>query len=84
MVRSASDERGSVMLVAMVTLVGLLGIGGLAILSIQSGQSATGHERFRRVARYAAESGIAAGMEYLRDALQPGTLWSAEVVPNNT
>jgi Tfp pilus assembly protein PilX len=76
-------ERGSVMIVSMVSLIALLGAGGLAIMSARTGVSATGTDRFSKVALYAAESGIAAATQYLRENRDAAANWSAYVEPNN-
>lgn len=71
------------MLVSMVALLSLLSLGSLTVLAVRGGQSAAGHDRFTSIARYSAESGIAAGMEFLRVNLEPGEMWSAQVSPYN-
>ena len=71
------------MLVALVALTALLALGSLTVLSVQGSTAATAHDRFTSVARYAAESGIAAGMEFLRENLDPTDRWSALVEPDN-
>ncbi len=71
------------MLVAMVALMALLSLGSLTVLSVRGGQTAAGHDRFTSIARYSAESGIAAGMEFLRANLDPDVMWSAQVSPYN-
>ncbi len=76
-------ERGSVMLVALVILVALLGLGGYAAVSVQKGISQTGHDRFEQAALYAAEAGVAAGIDFLRTNFDEATHWSAFVTPNN-
>ena len=76
-------QRGSVIIVAMLALVALISLGGLAALSAQSGIAGSGHDRFRHVALYAAESGAAAGMDFLRRNIQVPGFWSALVSPNN-
>lgn len=76
-------ERGAALMVALIALVALLGIGGITILSVQSELRSSGRDRFQNVALYAAESGVAAGMEYLRNACHPTNLYSALVEPRN-
>jgi hypothetical protein len=72
------SERGGVLVVAMVALVALLGLGGLTILAVTSSSRASSHERFQSVALYAAESGIWAGLDYLRGSLD----WSVDLASN--
>jgi hypothetical protein len=76
-------EAGSAMLVAMLTLVALLTIGALSALSVQGDLRASGAERQKQIATYAAESGVAAGMEFLRQNLDANANWSAFVNPGN-
>ena len=76
-------ERGSVMLVALVILVALLGLGGYAAMSVQQGISQSGHDRHEQAALYAAESGVAAGIDYLRRNFDQVEHWSAYVTPDN-
>jgi hypothetical protein len=63
----ARHVRGGTLLVAMVALVALLGVGMVTVLSIRSDSAAAGNDRFKQVALYAAESGAAAGLAFLRD-----------------
>ncbi len=81
--RRAVRERGSVMLVALVILVALLGLAGYAAVSIQQTTAQTGHDRHEQVALYAAESGVAAGIEFLRRHYDENDHWSAFVSPHN-
>lgn len=76
-------EQGSVMVVALVVLVALLGLGGYAAVSVQQGLSQAGHNRYEQAALYAAESGVAAGVDYLRRHYDPNSHWSAFVTANN-
>ncbi len=68
----------------MIALTGLVTLGGLTVLSVQGGVGAVGHERHRSTALYAAESGAAAAMDYLRRNVDTATKWSAFVEPANT
>jgi len=71
------------MVVALLALSGLITLGGLTILSVQGGLSTSGHDRFQSIALYAAESGAAAGMDYLRKTYDTSTFWSAFVSISN-
>lgn len=71
------------MVLAMITLTGLVALGGVTVLSVKGGVAATGQERFNSVALYAAESGAAVGMDYLRMNIDPTTNWSAMISANN-
>jgi len=77
-------QRGSALLVSIVTLVALLTLGSLSALSVQSDLAASGSEREKTIATYAAESGIAAGMVFLRQNLDTTSNWSALVTPSNS
>src|SRR6266540_3745115 len=74
-----TQERGSVLLVAMVALTAMLGIGALAMLSVQSGVKTAGNDRFQTIALYSAESGAWAGLDFLRDNCDTTNLFSAFV-----
>lgn len=67
----------------MVALVALAGLGGFTALSVQSGVAAQSAKRFQGIALYAAESGVAAGMEFLRANIDPIRNWTAYVEQNN-
>lgn len=67
----------------MVALVALAGLGGFTALSVQSGVAAQSAKRFQGIALYAAESGVAAGMEFLRQNIDPIRNWTAYVEQNN-
>jgi hypothetical protein len=73
-----ASERGGVLIVAMVVLVALLGLGALTILAVTSSSRASSHERFQSIALYAAESGLWAGIDYLRGSPD----WSADLASN--
>ena len=62
-------ERGNAMLVALIALTGLVSLASLTAMSVQGGLASSSSDRFRAIALYAAESGAAAGMDYLRKQL---------------
>jgi hypothetical protein len=64
------------MIVAMIALTGLVTIGGMAALSIRSGITAVGADRSKSVALYIAESGAAAGADYLRKNVRSSGYYS--------
>jgi hypothetical protein len=76
-------QRGSALVVSLIVLTGLITLGGLTVLAVQSGVGAVGHQRHRSTALYAAESGAAAAMDYLRRNVDTSTKWSALVEPDN-
>jgi hypothetical protein len=76
-------ERGGAMVVAMISMVSLLGLGMVTILTLEGGMSAASNDRFKTVALYAAESGAAAGMAFLRERYTTGQRWTELVSPKN-
>lgn len=70
------------MVVATLVLTGLVTLGGLTVLSVQGGVGAAGHARHKSTALYAAESGAAAAMDFLRSNVTGGG-WDAYVQPSN-
>ena len=67
----------------MVALVALAGLGGFTALSVQGGVSAQSASRFQGIALYSAEAGVAAGMEFLRQNIDPIRNWTAFVDTSN-
>jgi Tfp pilus assembly protein PilX len=64
--RPSNRERGNALLVALIALTGLISLAGLTVLSVQGGIATSAADRFNAIALYAAESGAASGMDYLR------------------
>jgi hypothetical protein len=54
------------MLVMLTVMVALGTIAGLTVISVQGGSATTNAQRFSSMALYAAESGAAAAMQYLK------------------
>lgn len=81
--RRLRRQRGSALVVSLIVLTGLVSLGGLTVLAVQGGVSAAAHERHRSTALFAAESGAAAAMDYLRRNVDTNNKWSAFVEPNN-
>jgi type II secretory pathway pseudopilin PulG len=71
------------MVVMLIVLVALGTIAGLTVISVQGGTATASAQRFSAMALYAAESGAAATMAWLRTVYDEGTKWSAWVDPNN-
>lgn len=71
------------MIVAMLALVALISLGTLTALAVQSSSATSGHDRFKAISLYAAESGAAAGMDWLRQNVDLADGWTAFVSPNN-
>jgi hypothetical protein len=77
-------QRGSAMLIALIAVGGLITLGGMTVLSVQGGLSAISHDRHRSAALYAAESGAAVAMIYLRANVQAKpAYWNDFVNPSN-
>jgi hypothetical protein len=81
--RRRKQQRGSALVISVLVLTGLITLGGLTVLSVQGGVGAAGHERHKSSALYAAESGAAAAMDYLRRNIDTLANWSAFVSPAN-
>ncbi len=76
-------ERGNAMLLILLALSGLAALGGMTALSVRGGLDAAGHDRFKSIALYAAESGASAAIDFLRKQSVAGVEWSAFVEPDN-
>lgn len=61
-----ASERGNSLLLAMIVMSALGTLGSLTIFSVQTSLRASTNERAHAIALYAAESGAAYGMDYLR------------------
>ena len=83
MLRIETKERGSVVIIAMLAMVALISLGGLSTLVVRGGIASSGHDRFRSIALYAAESGVAAASDYLRGRVELTDGWSSFVNVNN-
>jgi len=82
--RPIDPERGAALVVSLICVVGLLGIGAITLLSVQSELRSSGSSRVEQTALYAAESGVAAGMDYLRvNCKDNGDFFSDLVEPSN-
>lgn len=76
-------ERGNSIVLALVILSALGLLASLTVLSVRGGIQTTGNDRFHAIAQYAAESGGAVAMDYLRANLDPTTGWRAFVSAGN-
>ncbi len=72
------------MLLAMIVLTGLGALSALTVITVQSGSRTTSADRFHSIAVYAAESGGAAAMNWMRENVDPTLGWSGVMQPNNT
>ena len=71
------------MLLAMIVLTGLGALAVLTVSSVQGGTTTASNDRFQSIATYAAESGGAAAIEFLRANVHPSEGWKAFVTPSN-
>ncbi len=76
-------ERGAALVLTLVAVTALLGLGALTVLGVRSELVASGQSRFSQAAVYAAESGAAAGMEFLRTNCSTQTLFSQWMSASN-
>jgi Tfp pilus assembly protein PilX len=77
-------QRGNSLLRALIVMSALATLGSLTVVSVQSSLKASTNDRAGSIAMYAAESGIALAIEFLRtNWTAPGT-WAAYIRPNNT
>tara|TARA_R110002096_G_scaffold171490_1_gene344357 strand:+ start:40722 stop:41174 length:453 start_codon:yes stop_codon:yes gene_type:complete len=58
--------------------------GTITIVKVQRGTRASSQARFQSIALFAAESGIASGMEFLRTNVDPIAYFGAFISPNNS
>ncbi|HSK00758.1 MAG TPA: hypothetical protein VK932_05930 [Kofleriaceae bacterium] len=61
-----STQRGTAMVVMLIVLVALGTIAGLTVISVQGGSAQVSAQRFSAMALYAAESGAAAAVSWLK------------------
>jgi hypothetical protein len=72
-----NSESGNTVVLALIVLTALGTLGMLALAAAKSATQTTANDRFHQIAQYAAESGAAAAMEYMRGQLDPTNGWSA-------
>jgi len=81
--RRRHRERGNSLVLAMIVLAALGTLSALTVVTVQGGIATTGNDRFHTVAVYAAESGGAAAMDFLRKNINLTTGWKTYVSANN-
>jgi hypothetical protein len=81
--RSRNSQRGNSLVLAMIVLSALGMLSTLTVVSVKGGISTAGNDRFHAIAVYAAESGGAAAMDYLRKNVNLTTGWKAYISPRN-
>lgn len=80
---SRAPERGNSLILAMIVLTALGTLSALTVVTVSSGVATTANDRFHASAVYAAESGGAVAMDFLRRNINQATGWKAFVSPNN-
>jgi len=80
-------QRGNSLLLALIVMSALATLGSLTVVSMQSSLKTSTNDRTQAIALYAAESGAAVTMDYLRRRFTATvaikTSWFDDVVPNN-
>lgn len=82
--RRVDRQRGAVMIVSMMVIMALLGLASLTVVNVRGSLAASGHERFRTLALYAAETGVSVSTDFLRRNIDGTIFWTAYVSPDNT
>lgn len=81
-------ERGNALVLSLIALTGLASLASLTVLAVQGGMAASSSDRFKTIALYAAETGAASTMDYLRKSVIIGAPtnagWTALVSPSNS
>lgn len=81
--RPRDRQRGNSLVLAMIVLAALGTLSALTVVTVQGGIATSGNDRFHAVAVYAAESGGAAAMDFLRKNINLSSGWKAYVSANN-
>lgn len=82
--RARDPQRGNAMLLSMIVLTALATLSGVTVVSVQGGIATTGADRFHALAVYAAESGGAAAIDYLRRNINLTSGWTSFVTASNS
>ena len=77
-------QRGNSLLLALIVMSALATLGSLTVVSMQSSLKTSTSDRAQAIALYAAESGAAVAMDFLRANFSVATGWSNYVTPSNT
>jgi hypothetical protein len=84
-------QRGNSLVLALIVMSALATLGSLTVVSMQSSIQMSTNDRAQAIALYAAESGAAVAMDFLRknfdasgaDPFGGATTWGAYCAPNN-
>jgi len=78
--RPRARQRGNSLLLALIVMSALATLGALTVVSVQSSLKTSTNDRSETIARYAAESGAAVAMDFLRGQTAD---WTTYVRPSN-
>lgn len=76
-------ERGNSLVLAMIVLSALGTLSALTVVHVKGGIATVGNDRFHAIAVYAAESGGAAAMDFLRKNVNLSTGWKVYLSARN-
>lgn len=76
-------QRGNSLLLALIVMSSLATLGSLTVVSVQSSLKSSTNERAQTIALYAAESGAAIAIHYLRTNFAGNSAWSPLINANN-
>jgi len=76
-------ERGNTLILSLIVLTALGTLSAMTVVTVEGGIATTGNDRYHAIAAYAAESGAAVAMDYLRKNLNLSTGWAAYITPSN-
>jgi type II secretory pathway pseudopilin PulG len=76
-------QRGNSLLLALIVMSALAALGVLTVISMQSSLKTSTNDRAQEIALYAAESGAAVAMDFLRANFSVANGWSNYVTPSN-
>jgi hypothetical protein len=71
------------MVLSMIVLAALATLSTLTVFAVKGGIATVGNDRYHAIAVYAAESGAAAAMDFLRKSVNSSTGWTAYISPKN-
>lgn len=78
-----NPERGAALALTLIAITALLGLGALTVLGMRTELLSSGQSRFNQAALYAAESGAAAGVDFLRTNCKTVSFFSEWIMPRN-
>lgn len=78
-----NPERGNTLILSLIVLSVLGTLSAMTVATVEGGIATTGNDRYHAIAVYAAESGAAVAMDFLRKNLNLSTGWAAYITPSN-